>query len=55
MVKATSHSESPERIRLNERFTSAVCRRAFSSPEAAIYEGTIAPALCRIVARSWPP
>src|SRR5881409_1184782 len=32
------------------RFTSSVCRRAFSSPEAAAYEWTVSSALVGIVA-----
>lgn len=43
-------SDLNERTSVYERFVGTVCRRAFSSPEAAIYEATIAPALFRIVA-----
>jgi ubiquinone/menaquinone biosynthesis C-methylase UbiE len=32
-----------------ERLSEGVCRRAFSSPEALLYELTIAVALCRVV------
>jgi ubiquinone/menaquinone biosynthesis C-methylase UbiE len=48
-VTTTAHTLNPIRWRPFAGLADAVCQRAFSSPEAFLYEGTIAHALADIV------
>jgi ubiquinone/menaquinone biosynthesis C-methylase UbiE len=54
-VTATSDTTVAEREGLFDRVSNAVCRRAFSSPEAMAYELTIAQALAEVVVPAIKP